>query len=106
MPCEGLRVLALLISSTIDQVSLKPKYPIHLLAHLADLIQLALLMYNVGENCFKILCMMCLLGLLNCLCNLGILMLKVFCIFVSTGWISIAITRYISTAFRLGIDCS
>src|SRR5258708_31468764 len=105
MPCEGLRALALIISSTIDQVSLKTKYPIHLLAHLADSILLALLMYNVSENCFKIPFMMCLLGLLNCLCNLGILMLKVFCIFVSTGWISIAITRYISAGFRAGIGC-
>src|SRR5258708_36614580 len=80
---EDLRVLALLISSTIDQVSLEFSSLIqYLLTHPADLIFLPLLMYDVCENHLKIVCMMCLLGLLNHVHNLGILMLELLSILI------------------------
>src|SRR5258705_13774100 len=101
---EDLRVLALLISSTIDQVSLEFSSLIqYLLTHLADPIFLPLLMYDVCGNHFKILCMTHLLGLLNHVCNLGILMLELLSILIGTRRISVTITRYILTLFRAGI---
>src|SRR5258708_13895892 len=101
---EGLRVLALLISSTIDQVSLEFSYLIqYLLAHPADPIFLPLLMYDVCENHLKIACMMRLLGLLNHVRNLGILMLELLSILIGTTRISVIIARYVLTLFRAGI---